>query len=743
MSNLFIAVANMSVTASFAALVVILVRLLVRKTPKVFSYALWSVVLFRMVCPVSFESALSLVPGNPRAIPQNIAFSPNPAVETGVRSIDSTVNRTVGGSLPPVNPAASVNPMGIVIEIAAIIWLLGMAVLLCYSAVSYMGLKSRLSTATLVGGNVYESDRIRTPFVLGFFKPRVLIPVGLDPGEMEYVLQHEKVHIRRRDHLIKPAAYLAVILHWFNPLLWLSYFLMVRDMEMSCDESVMRQTDGDARLGYSNSLLRLSERQSGLISPLAFGESSVKSRIKNVLRYKKPSFWVTALVAVLVAAAAVGLAANPADKRPHLSYADKLYKYKTEYMGNASKVGGIIALLDFPDGVEYDHFELFTGSSPFGFTVHLKTDTETRDFYDRQSDWIPYEKNAIVMFSLIDNVGYINFDLSDNNKCISLQYTREWANDYMGGDVREFAKDREEFEEFLERMGYANNTPGGSRVNPEDRGISDGTPMAVEEKIKIILSSPKESSNPQDYIDAHWKEYEGILKLGNEALDYLLSEFEKGVENDLRGHIMMRLCKEMLGPRQSTADDTLPPQEWYSQLTIHEETRLPDFAYDGDDPIERLVYATEAEMNKNPYRGGFVVAAPKIHAYYEMGGVLKVFVTTYSVNYHLYDKVLSRDGGGIVPAAITYVKDNRGEYKLEEYKQTLDGAYFGQSIRDFCTMPVSGKRIEGLAELILAHYSDCDDIRDLHRENLIKHLKANNQTGVKLRMHSGSETPLT
>jgi hypothetical protein len=496
-------------------------------------------------------------------------------------------------------------------------------------------------------------------------------------------------------------------------------------------------------LGYSNSLLRLSERQSGLISPLAFGESSVKSRIKNVLRYKKPSFWVTALVAVLVTAAAVGLAANPADKRPPLSYVDKLYKYKTEYVGNASKVGGIIALLDFPDGVEYDHFELFTGSSPFGFTVHLKTDTETLDFYDRQSDWIPYEKNAIVMFSLIDNVGYINFDLSDNNKCISLQYTREWANDYMGGDVREFAKDREEFEEFLERMGYVNNTPGGSRVNPEDRGISDGTPMAVGEKIKIILSLPRESSNPQDYIDAHREEYESILKLGNEALDYLLAEFEKGVENDLRGHIMMQLCKDMLGPRQSMADDTLPPREWYSQLTIHEEIRLPDFVYDGDDPIERLVYATETEMNKNPYRGGFVVVAPKIHAYYEMGGVLKVFVTTYSVNYHLYDKVLSRDGGGIVPAAITYVKDNRGEYKLEEYKQTLDGAYFGQSIRDFCTMPVSGKRIEGLAELILIYYSDYDGIRDLHRENLIKHLKANNQTGVKLRMHSGSETPLT
>jgi bla regulator protein BlaR1 len=506
MSNLFIAVANMSVTASFAALVVILVRLLIRRTPKVFSYALWSVVLFRMVCPVSFESALSLLPGNPRAIPQSIVFSPNPAVETGVPSIDNAVNRAIGGSLPPVNPAASANPMGIVMEIAAIIWLLGMAALL-----------------------------------------------------------------------------------------WISYFLMVKDMEMSCDESVMRQTNGDSRLGYSDSLLRLSVRQSGLISPLAFGESSVKSRIRNVLNYKKPRFWVTALAVVLVAAAAVGLAANPG------GYGD-------------------------PSG-----------------------DTEVN-----------------------------------------------------------------------------------SRVQE-----------TVEEKIGIMLSSPKESSNPQDYIDAHWKEYEGILKLGSEALDYLLAEFEKGVENDLRGHIMMRLCKEMLGPRQSTADDTLPPREWYLQLTIHEETRLPDFAYDGDDPIERLVYATEAEMNKNPYRGGFVVAAPKIHAYYEMGGVLKVFVTTYSVNYHLYDKVLSRDGGGIVPAAITYVKDNRGEYKLEEYKQTLDGAYFGQSIRDFCTMPVSGERIEGLAELILAHYSDCDDIRDLHRENLIKHLKANNQTGVKLRMHSGSETPLT
>jgi beta-lactamase regulating signal transducer with metallopeptidase domain len=743
---MFITVLNMSLIASYAALAVILVRLLISKAPKIYSYALWAVVLFRMVCPVSFKSTISLIPGKTDVIPHDIVFSQNPAIQTGIRNIDNTLNQSVAYSLPPVNPAASVNPMGIFLEIAAIIWLLGIAVLLCYSAVSYIRIRYRLSDATLVEDNIFETDRVKTPFVLGFTRPKIYIPTGLARNQLDYILKHEKIHIKHRDYLIKPIAFFALVLHWFNPIMWVCYFLMAKDMEMSCDESVMNQTSEDIRANYSNSLLLLSAKQSGLLSPLAFGESNVKSRIRNVLNYKKPAFWITVVAVAAVTAAAIGLMANPADRVVSSSTADKLFDCKTEYVGDASKVGSIASLLGYPERISYDYIELHTGSTPYAVTVHLKTDTKTKDYYSQAAYQAPFEKNAIIMFSLIGNADYINFNISDGSSDYMVQYSRDRANKNMGRDVREFAQGPEELEQLLGMAEHFDNTGiGGHQNSPGNTAEGEIRPVSViiEENIDIIMSSPKESSNPQDYINAHRNEYESILKLGDQALDYLLSQFKKGGTNDLRGHIMMRLCKDMLGDRQSESDDTLLPKEWYSQLTIYEETRLPNFDYDGSDPIQSLVYAIEVENNTSSYRGGFVVVAPKIHAYYEAGGMLKVFVTTYYGNYHLYGKTLSPDGAGVVPAAITYVKDGKGEYKLEEYRQAMDVSYFAKSIEDFCTMPVSGKKIEGLAELILNHYGNYDDVTALHRENLIKHLKANNQTGVKYRLPDGEVVQLT
>lgn len=589
MTTLFIAVLNMSITASIVALAVILVRQFLQKTPKIFSYALWAVVLFRLVCPVSFESGLSLIPTKPAAIPRDIVYSQNPAINSGIGMIDNTVNHTLNSSLPPVNPASSANPLGIVLEIAAFNWLLGIAVLLSYGAVTYFKLRQRLFTATLCKDNIFETDLIQTPFVLGFIKPKIYIPTGIAENELTYIIKHEQTHIRRRDYLIKPAAFLALTLHWFNPLIWLCYLLMVKDMEMSCDESVLKQSGEDIRVGYSNSLLSLSVKRSGLLSPLAFGESNIIARIKNILNYKKAAIWVVVVAIIAVAAVAVVLVSNP------------------------------------------------------------------------QPSAITGEKSS--------------------------------SNEVSGAD------------EPIETI--------------------------VEKNLSVILSSPQESSNPQDYIKAHQDEYENIKKLGGEeALQYMLAQFAKGNNNDLRGQIMMALCKELLGVRNNVTDQTLSPQEWFSALSIRQEIKLPDFVYAGNDPIEKLVYATEVAQNTN--QRGFTVVAPKIFGSYAEGTKLKVFVTTYSATYRLYDKTLSQEGGGVVPAAITYTKDAGGNYVLEEYKRAMDGSYFAKSIRQYCTMPVSGKEIAGLADKILNHYGNYEDIRSLHRENLIKHLQNNQQTDVTL-----------
>ncbi|MDD4568933.1 MAG: M56 family metallopeptidase [Tepidanaerobacteraceae bacterium] len=469
MSRLFITVLNMSLTASYVALVVIIIRMLFGKSPKIFSYILWAIVWFRLVCPVSFESPLSLVPIK-SPIPYDITTSTNPMVRFGLRSVDNILNQSIKSSVPNVNPAASVNSMGIVMEIAAVIWLLGIAVILCYSIVSYFRLKIRLSTATLFKDNIFETDRIKTPFVLGFIRPKIFIPTELAQKELDYILKHEQVHIKRKDYIIKPMAFLAVVLHWFNPLVWLCYFLMSKDMEMSCDESVIKQSREDIRASYSHSLLSLSAKQSGFLIPLAFGESNIKSRIKNVLNYKKPVFWIVFIAVVLVIVVSIALMANPLDGAgflnthgkgfsiaffnpfDSLTEAEKFLKYKTDYVGDAPKVAGIIYLLDFPEKVNYDHFELHTDSTPYAVTVHLKTDTQTRNYYTGALHQAPFKKNAIIMFSLIGNVDYINFNLTDGENDYLVQYTKDGADMTAGKDVREFSQEKRKFARLLKTI---------------------------------------------------------------------------------------------------------------------------------------------------------------------------------------------------------------------------------------------------------------------------------------------------
>lgn len=263
----------------------------------------------------------------------------------------------------------------------------------------------------------------------------------------------------------------------------------------------------------------------------------------------------------------------------------------------------------------------------------------------------------------------------------------------------------------------------------EDVGSIDvGT--RVEQNLEAIVSSPEGVSAPLTYIRAHQHEYESILKMGAPALDYLLARFEDGGNDNLKGHIMMSLCKELLGARNNVTDQTLSPQEWYDALSIRPETVLPDYEYDGSDPLEKLVYDTEVEMNTgNLGRGGFTVVAPKIHGHYAEGDRLKVFVTTYHARYQLFGDTLTEEGAGIIPAAITYRKDDRGQYVLEDYEQAREGAYWAPSIKDYCTLPVSGRKIPGLADRIVRHYSDYGDLHVLLDQNLARHLQKNGIRG--------------
>ncbi|PTQ55467.1 MAG: Regulatory sensor-transducer, BlaR1/MecR1 family [Candidatus Carbobacillus altaicus] len=317
LQNLFTTILNMSLTASFVTLGVILVRLLLRKAPKVFSYVLWAAVFFRLLCPFSFTSELSILTllYNPqfadvgKYVPHPVDFPQTDAIEPGMGSAENAATT----SLFQAVPAASVHPMQIWMTVLSFIWIAGVIVFLLYSMISYLKIKRKLQTATLVEGNLFETDAVDTAFVFGFVRPKIYVPVNIGNTDLSYILEHERTHIRRRDYLIKPLAFLALILHWFNPLVWLSFVLMSRDMEMSCDESVLRKLGDGAKGGYSNSLLSLSIKRSGLLSSnaLAFGENHVRARIKNVLSYKKPAFLLMILAVAITTVVIVAFIANP------------------------------------------------------------------------------------------------------------------------------------------------------------------------------------------------------------------------------------------------------------------------------------------------------------------------------------------------------------------------------------------------------------------------------------------------
>lgn len=314
------AILNMTITASLLILLVLAARLPLRRAPKVFSYALWSVVLFRLLCPVSFTSPLSVLglahPPVEELAPRAAAVSyvRLSQVEFETAQLQPSPVLTQPETLSPaaMPTQAATHARSIPFSLVALLYLAGLAALVLYSAVSLLLLHRRLVGAVELSPGVWLADHIPTPFVLGLFRPRIYLPSGLSEGERGYILAHEEQHIRRLDHLVKLLAFAALCLHWFNPLVWLAFRLACRDMEMSCDEAVMARMDRDVRADYSDSLLRLATgryRFSG--SPLAFGEGDPKGRVKNILRWKRPKGWVVALAAALCVLLIAACAANP------------------------------------------------------------------------------------------------------------------------------------------------------------------------------------------------------------------------------------------------------------------------------------------------------------------------------------------------------------------------------------------------------------------------------------------------
>lgn len=310
MADVFIKTLNMGIAASWLILAVVVLRILLKRAPKRFRLLLWAAVGLRLVLPVSIESALSLVP-SAQTLPEGVMYAAAPELNTGIAALNDAINPAFTAAFAP-EPAASANPLQVLLPIASVIWLAGAAVMLLWALVSWLRLRRRVAEAVRLEGNMFESERVASPFVLGLIRPRIYLPFGLDEGAREQVLTHERAHIARGDHVIKPLGWLILAVYWYNPLVWLAYALFCRDIELACDERVIRRLPVSGRADYSQALLDLSRPHHGVgACPLAFGESAVKCRVKSVLTYKRPAFWLIMLAAVLCIGAAVCFLTDP------------------------------------------------------------------------------------------------------------------------------------------------------------------------------------------------------------------------------------------------------------------------------------------------------------------------------------------------------------------------------------------------------------------------------------------------
>lgn len=310
MSELFLEIVNRSIAASWIVIAVLILRFCLKKAPKWVNVLLWGIVAVRLIFPFSIESALSLIPSAETVSP-SIMMETAPSVQTGVPALDQVINPVIDHSLAPA-PGASANPLQIWIPVLTVIWLLGVAALFLYSAVSYRRLRRRVCEAVILRDNIYQSENVCSPFVLGIIRPKIYLPYHMDKREMDHVIAHEQTHIRRRDHWWKPLGFLLLTVHWFNPLLWLGYILLCRDIELACDEKVIREMGNEQRADYTQALVSCSvSRRSIAACPLAFGEVGIKERVKSVMNYKKPAFWIILASALICAAAAVCFLTNP------------------------------------------------------------------------------------------------------------------------------------------------------------------------------------------------------------------------------------------------------------------------------------------------------------------------------------------------------------------------------------------------------------------------------------------------
>lgn len=413
MEAIFLNLCNLSLTASLLILAVIAVRLLFRKAPRWFFCVLWGLVALRLLLPVSVESPVSLIP-SAEPLPKDIIYTATPEIQSGVPVIDSVVNPVLTEVLTPApNAIASANPTQIWSAILAQVWAMGIVLMVLYACISWFLLCRKVLDATKLERNIRQTDRIAFPFVLGFFRPVIYLPYSMSPEDRTYVIAHEKAHIARKDHWWKPIGFFLLAVYWMNPLIWVAYILLCRDIEAACDEKVIGKKDRDWLRAYSTALLNCSvHRRSVAACPLAFGEVGVKDRIKKVMHYKKPAFWVVILAVILGVVMAVCFLTNPQTPQ-------------------SVEVSAEMVPMQ-PYGVTEVTFE----DGSFGFTVEAQKNTPVFRLDAQRKLFISYDQEQDRTWEALGSISPMVLS-KENFDDLFREGIGNWANGASAADLRE------------------------------------------------------------------------------------------------------------------------------------------------------------------------------------------------------------------------------------------------------------------------------------------------------------------
>ena len=641
MGELFLKLLNMSIAASWLILAVVLLRLVLKKAPKWIVILLWGIVALRLVVPFSFESALSLIPSAETFNAHNIQYG-TPAIHSGIPAVNNAVNPVLGATFAP-NPAGSVNPLYVWTFIVSVIWLTGIAAMLLYAVISYVRVRRSVAERVPYEENIFLCDHVKSPFILGLVRPKIYLPSSMDAAAMGPVIAHEKAHLARRDHWWKPLGFLILTVHWFNPLCWIAYVLLCRDIELACDEKVIRQMDLDGKKQYSTALLECSMgRRLVTICPLAFGEVGVKERVKNVLNYKKPAFWVIVVAVVACAVVTVCFATNPKQ--------DSIQEQRTVQARITEVENGSFLVAPVEGALELSSSDLFrvpiTNMPPspeprVGDVIEITYDGSILESY-------PAQFGTIYSMRVVSQDGRLTLDdvvmLSQKGDALS------WS-DFERYQGREVGSG-------LYIMRYEIDKLFDVLVG----GVPDETPWYIYLRV---------NNEADDRIDIRTED---------------VSAFIEAHRND---------TPKVIEPKPDGGGKPAPEEPDFSSLS-EEQTAIHQAILEHNrsaDPTGFVSCASFAEL------ACIVADGSDFSEYIHYGWAL------YE-EYKVTDKGLETTTGSHVPVAITFREDPSGTLTLEEYWEPRDGSYYAQDIREKFPAHIVGDGMDS-QKFILQQTQEC------------------------------------